>query len=397
MKSKIERKVHEIAEYIFNSLQNNALDLSDLGLLSGRLGTIIFCFHYLDVYPDPHRSKILNTYLDSYFDKLTSGIELPTYCSGLAGIMDGLRYLNTAGYLDVDYSDIEKCYVRVLQDFALNSIANMNYDFLHGGLGVIKYFYNDASFVNEALALLEEKAEKTCDTYKWSSLNGMDNTISYNISLSHGISSIIAVISQLTVEGINSKRDRIISKACNYILSQKIDSKKYGCHFPSTSLEDNSNKITTSRLAWCYGDLGVAISLWKAGKILNNRDLINNAIDVFSFSATRRSKQTSFVVDGGICHGTAGLAMIFDYLYVETERKLFQETRDFWLDETIDIGNNSDGLAGYKVWHGNEKGWEVETNLLEGISGIGLMLLTVLSSTRNYYWMNFLMLDFSGK
>jgi hypothetical protein len=39
-----------------------------------------------------------------------------------------------------------------------------------------------------------------------------------------------------------------------------------------------------------------------------------------------------------------------------------------------------DGIAGYKAWH-TEKygGWVAESGLLEGIAGIGLMLVSIVS------------------
>ena len=40
---------------------------------------------------------------------------------------------------------------------------------MHGGLGIVKYYCDDAEFVNRALEALEQTAEKGDRIYKWKS------------------------------------------------------------------------------------------------------------------------------------------------------------------------------------------------------------------------------------
>lgn len=391
----VENRVHEIAGCIFHAMKNQELEIADLGLLSGQTGIIIFCSHYLKEYPDSKKAEILDSYMNIYFDRLTSGVEMFTYCSGLAGILDGLRYMNETKLIDVDFSDIENNYVAFLQKFALQSIADINYDYLHGALGVIKYFHDDSVFVNEALVLLEQMAEKEGDSYKWKSRTGMERTVGYNIALSHGISSIVAVLSQLNSSSINLEvRNRIITNACNYILSQEIAPLTYGCYFPSMSLENSSETILRSRMAWCYGDLGVAVALWQAGKTMNNEFWKSKALEVYTYSSQRRSPKDSMILDAELCHGTASLAMMFEYMNQQTGNDLYRETRDFWIQQTLGMKRFDDGLAGYKIWQGFDKEWAKEYVLLDGISGIGLMLMSVLPQwSGGKEWMKFFMLQ----
>lgn len=395
MNNDIENRVHEIAECIFKAMKNKELEIIDLGLLSGQTGIIVFCGHYLREYPNARKTKILDDYLNSYFDRLTAGVELFTYCSGLAGILEGLRYMNKAELLSVDYSDIENSYLAFLQGFALQNITNMNYDYLHGSLGVIKYFHDDSAFVNEALRLLEEMAEKDGDIYKWKSKIGMERRVGYNIALSHGISSIVAVLSQLNSRSIHrDTRNRIVTNACNYIMSQEIDYQKYGCFFPSMSLEDSEEPFYRSRMAWCYGDLGVAAALWQAGKALNNELWKSKAIEVYTYSSQRKSPQDSMILDAELCHGTTSLAMMFEYMNQQTGKPLFRETRDFWIGQTLGMKRFEDGLAGYKTWQGFDKDWSKEYALLDGASGIGLMLMSILPKwSGGTKWMEFFMLQ----
>lgn len=311
--------------------------------------------------------------------------------------MEGLKYLNRERLLEIDYSDVEKNYRELLQTFAINSILNGNYDYLHGGLGIVKYYCDDAEFVNRALEALEQTAEKGDRIYKWKSSLGLDRGVGYNICLSHGMSSIVSVLSLLGSEGIDQKkRDRIIRNTCNYILSQEIDPQQHGNYFPSQSLENDPEQINhQSRLGWCYGDLGVATSLWQAGKALHNREWQEKALEVLRFSTSRRDFQNAGVIDAGLCHGAASVCMMFHYVYMQTGEKLFEETRDYWLDGTLELGNMEDGLAGYRAWHTAEYGgWVNEYGLLEGVAGIGLLLLSLyIPALQNTEWLNFFILS----
>lgn len=395
MKNPIENKLHEIAAAIFDAMQQKKLLLEDLGLFSGRMGVIVFCEHYLRAYPDPQRTELLDAYLDSFFDRLTSGMSMLTYCSGLTGVFEGLRYLNREKLLEVDYSDIENNYRKSLYDFVASNLAEKNYDYLHGALGTVKYFRDDPVLVNRALELLESSAEKNGPGYKWKSRLGVDRKFGYNIALSHGISSIVAVSSGLTTPGTDqTMRDEIITQACNYILSQQIDPQRYGCFFPSQSLENEpEQEPTCSRLAWCYGDLGVATSLWQAGSILHNESWTAKAVEIFLRSALRRDPEQTMVMDAGLCHGTASISMMFRYMYRQTGEPLLGETADHWLMRTLEKSCFEDGAAGYKTWHGSDRSWMVEYNLLEGISGIGLLFLDALAKDgQDGKWMEFFLL-----
>lgn len=393
--NKLENKIHELANIIFEDINRGLLEHENIGLFSGRMGIVIFCKHYLRTYSDDVKEKILERYIDSYFELLTSGINMFTYCSGMAGALEGIRYLNDEKLLDVDYSDVENKYKEYLCEFSLQNIQHGYYDYLHGGLGIVKYFLDDADFVNRALDALERTAVKDGVGYKWISRLGIDKKQGFNIALSHGMASIVSVLCLLKSPGVDiDKRDRLIIDTCNYILSQKIDPKRYGSCFPTHSLDNDPDvPISRSRMAWCYGDLGVATALWQAGKLMHRRDWIDTALDVFNFSARRRNLDECAIRDAGLCHGAASICMMFHYMFLETGCKLFAETRDYWLDCTLKMGDRNIGLGGYRAWHGGKPEWTSEYGMLEGIAGIGLLFLTLLVNPRDVKWMSFFMLN----
>lgn len=118
-------------------------------------------------------------------------------------------------------------------------------------------------------------------------------------------------------------------------------------------------------------------------------------MEVLRFSTSRRDFRNAGVIDAGLCHGAASVCMMFHYAYRQTGEKLFEEVRDYWFDVTLNIGSRKEGLAGYSAWHMAEYGgWVKEYGLLEGISGIGLLLLSLcISDFRNAQWMKFFLLN----
>ena len=145
-------------------------------------------------------------------------------------------------------------------------------------------------------------------------------------------------------------------------------------------LENIKNVTNTSRLAWCYGDLSSAYVLLEAAQTLNDSSSYNKAISIAIQTTKRKTLEETSVIDAGICHGSSGLALMYILLHRKTKIQDFQDAADFWIQDTLDKAIHEDGLAGFKAWQGQEYGgWINEYGLLEGVAGIGLVLLTYLN------------------
>lgn len=383
--SQIEGKIHEIADALFQHIAKESLDDSkNLGLYSGKSGIVLFLSNYLNKYPNSKFTNTYRTYLDSLLEELTCEPQVTiSYCSGLVGAFEALKMMNKSSLTEIDFSDIEAAYDNHMLSWMNYCFVNENYDFLHGALGVAMYFKNNPKYIENTLLWLKKTAIKDGNKFKWVSSLGQDRPQGYNICLSHGISSIIIYLTQVYSSGVITELNKqLLEGAVNYVLSQEIDHNQYGCYFPSQSL-DNGEPIYQSRLAWCYGDLGVAVALWQAGKVTKKESLQNKALEVYKFSANRTDIEEAMIRDAGLCHGTASVAMMFSYMYRETIEDLFKKTRDYWIAQTLNMSQFPDGPAGYKQFTlGDDKQpkWEDNYILLEGISGIGLMLLSLLDT-----------------
>lgn len=99
-------------------------------------------------------------------------------------------------------------------------------------------------------------------------------------------------------------------------------------------------------LPWCYGDLSVAISLLRAAKAVRSLEFETCALELIEHSAARTLSSTG-VADGGLCHGSLGLAHLFQRCYLWTGSAGAREAAIKWLCYFADEQSN-DPLTNYE-------------------------------------------------
>lgn len=392
MKSIREHSLKKLEDinFIFIKNTDNPDYFNHLGVVSGASGIAMFQFYY---------SRFLNTnkYADRGLEMLSrcvedvnNGYDYPTYCSGIAGLGWAFDHLTKNNFININdelLTDLDDYLYQVMIFYMKES----NYDFLHGGLGYGFYFfkrYQNTSCENlkskyknylfEFIDLLKELSETTNNTVKWKSIIDIETKEKgYNLSLSHGISSIINFISRLYhYDDFRDKVQEILKGSVNYVLSFKNVDVTTMSLFPNY-IKKNEEPVWNSRVAWCYGDLGMGLSLWHAANALSDLALKDTVIEILKHTALRITKASSIVMDAGLCHGSFGNAQIFHYMYRQTKMEDFKIATDFWINDGLEKAVHKDGYAGFKKR--TLEGWENETSLLEGIAGIGLAIISYLS------------------
>jgi lantibiotic modifying enzyme len=374
MEYAIKTKVEEIALTVREKISQ----LPCLGLLDGKFGNLLFLYRYSAW----SENRDFSDFTDRLAEELISSIQkrVPTYCSGVAGIFYLFDYLQENGLVEINTEEIRESIDSFLLASMRQEMVKKHYDFLHGALGMGLYFMKrkQQSPVNELIEYLDRTAVHEQDfTCKWESIYGDSRAIKkYNISLSHGISSIVLFLVHAIRSGYgNEKAFQLLEGAVNFLLSQEIDFQTYGSCFPSHSKE----LITMSRLGWCYGDLGIAYSIWQAGKVTGRKDWMERGLEVLRVSTTRHTFEETFVTDAGLCHGSSGIAMIYRRLYLQTGEGLFREATEFWIHRTLQFSGNKDGVAGFK---NSERAdfWTANLSFISGVSGIGMLFLSLLEN-----------------
>lgn len=383
--SNIQKYSEKIKEITTVFLDKKNLPVK-IGFMGGKVGIATFLFYYAKFYDKQEPYDYALELLASVFDDINNGFNYHTHADGLAGIGTVIELLIQEDLIEADTDEVLGGLDDFLYKEMIRELKSSNYDFLHGAVGIGLYFLKRKSnkkshefltnFVNE----LDNIAYKDEQGIRWLSvLNRKENTQGYNLSLSHGNASIIVFLSKLYSEGIaKGKVLGLLSGAVKYLLNQQLDISKFKSNFPSWVCKDEPS--THSRLAWCYGDLGIGIALWQAGNNTNNETWKEKAIEILLHSTKRRDLKENSVVDAGLCHGSAGIAHIYNRMYNYTNRNEFKDAAKYWFEQTLQMAKYEDGLVGYKVWRNPEMGGlQNEYGFLEGIAGIGLSLISAIS------------------
>lgn len=374
-----------IIEDIASSIVNRPLDSKNYGLLSGMTGDAIFLYEYSKM--NPKYKPYIEETLGKVFLSIEESSPYPYFCAGIAGACLGIEYVmgGTLGNR-VPFDFVEEDIDLYIEEEYLRCLEINNLDFLHGALGIAMYYLErlktDSTFItkiNVLLDYLNVNGIEKVGTIRWLQKDGKSN-----ISLSHGMASILIFLCELSSlkyrTSINIQS--MIRKIVNYFISQEIDSTIYGSMFPYDSLEGNKH----SRLAWCYGDLGIALALFKASQVLNDYELEEKAFSIIDFAGTRRDLFSNSVFDTSICHGTAGIALIFNEFYLKNLNKRYLDAKNYWVGKTIELYNEN------KIFYKNTGTFDsYRPSLLEGNVGVGLSLLTIQSKEANN-WTKFLLI-----
>ncbi len=370
-------------------------EVDEIGVLSGSAGIALFQFYYAKLTGEESYADQGVEILASIIEKINTGYNFHTFCSGIAGAAWTIQLLQEEGYVDLDCDEL----LSDLDSFLIQSIAHITpddnfYDFLHGILGIGYYFlkrfehtqnialqHTYRQILADIVALLQERGQHDNSFTRWESyVIRQEGVRGYNLGLSHGIPSIINFLSRLAVhQEFKSEVLTLIHQSVAFILSCKNEDTLRSWIFPSW-VTTSQQKSESSRLGWCYGDLGVAISLWKAGKLLDHEPYKQEAIATLLHTTRRKKLEEAGVKDAGLCHGAFGIMHIYNFMYKETGEVACKEAADFWLDKALEMAIHQEGHAGYMRWQGGENaGWKNEINLLEGVSGIGLAMISYLA------------------
>ncbi len=380
-RSKIEKKVLEIVKRI---MQKPSIE--DISLMSGSIGVTLFLFYYARYAKNSEAESKAFELIEEAFEQISSDEILPSFSGGLAGIGWTIEHLVARGFFEADTEELFED-LDVLLDKQIDKAMEIGFfDFLHGGIGMSLYFLQkgtDAAktIVSRFIQALNSTAIRSSGSICWESMLVREKNISgVNLSISHGISGILAFLASAHSKNIEPKLCKeLIEGTIDYILANKSQAGAISI-FPNWI--SNEAPSADSRLAWCYGDLGVAVAIFRAAKSIENKKFQEEAIDILTFNAGRKAlKDNALNKETMLCHGTGGLAAIYFRMYLETKIPLFAETTQYWIDKTLEFAHYEDGIAGYKSrFTDAQGGWLPDFSFLEGVSGVGLLLVSVLEN-----------------
>lgn len=200
---------------------------------------------------------------------------------------------------------------------------------------------------------------------------------SYNLGLSHGVPGAIGFLAEATAAGIAEARP-LLEGAVSWLLAQAQDHPN-GSRFGYAAGPEGHG----SRLAWCYGDLGIAAVLLLAARRMGRADWEAEAL-ALAKGCARRPIAGSGTVDAALCHGAIGNAHLFHRLWQATGDAELEAATLTWLRHGLELRRPGQPIAGFQSWRAPQPGasepdYVPDPSLLEGAAGIGLALLAFLA------------------
>lgn len=378
----IDQKLDEL--YLSLCIKN---EQTGFGLMGGVAGEVLF---YLNYYRYTKNKQFLEKAIQKVTEIYANFHELKkhgaTLSNGTTGYAWLLQHIISQDYFELEADQILSEFDSFLLLHLITEIKKGHYDYLHGAIGIGSYYLmryqigNNKTHVETLVEELYHKAIKINNEFKWENRDFKTGALianQYNLGLAHGIPSILAFLMKTHQKGIaQEKTAAMIKGIVNYLMRIKAPNLNLGCYF---GYLDGDKETNPSRLAWCYGDLGVCFTLYKASLVLKDIDLKDKIIAMFIQLAGRRDLSVNLVADAELCHGSMGISHVFKKMHQLTSMPIFAETANYWLMVTFEMAKFEDGLAGFKTFKGHLKTWENNYGFLEGIAGIGLGLIAATS------------------
>lgn len=316
--------------------------------------------------------------LDSILSSIRRNPVIGTYCNGLAGLCNGLLWLETAGYIEGASESV--CIYDTILSQKLEIMLQSNLDFLHGAIGIGLYFVERAKENEIALAQVKlilyhlisclHENPNGCLYWRYPDRYGV---MEENLSLSHGISStalFLARAYKVIDEKDKTKCKALLNGIANYLKSYLKNPVELGCYTPMPSTG------AKSRLGWCYGDIGTSLAFRAIGDTLRDDGLRSLSHEIAIYTAINRDKPNEdFVYDACLCHGAAGIAHYFKNCSNYYNDILFDKAFERWRDITLEMYGLIDGEYMFGNFRYDDMRKHRNLGILEGDTGIALMLM----------------------
>lgn len=220
----------------------------------------------------------------------------------------------------------------------------------------------------------------------------------YNLGLSNGIASAIALLSHLHSKGISRDKVRsMIDGGVKWILDNKLSSEHNAVsQFPywiGSGITPSATPMT-----WSHGDLGIATALLSAARSTRDTTYEAEAIRIALHAAARKPNATDEeeLKDASIFNGSVGTAHLFGRLFQATKRQEFRQAAQTWFKHAVSFRQKESGIAGFSGWgklpESEEFGLVDLPGFLHGAVGIAL---TMMAATRPIFptWDRVLLAD----
>ncbi|MCO7184271.1 hypothetical protein NH341_02445 [Tenacibaculum sp. XPcli2-G] len=364
--------------------------------LDADLGVLIFeatSYKYSNEVASKKKSLLLlNNLLNSFHEKeLYSG-----FLEGFEGIFWVMNYLKECGV--VEDEEIISDLLPYLDKSIEADIATNNFDLLHGSLNKLQYIIKSLGITNKKVikclddfidSLYSNREENESGIF-WYDEVDKDEKPAINLGYAHGIPSLLVFLVRLKGLGYKKKELDILINGIIKSLNSFRFKVRSDTNYPDVFYQGENTEHISSRLGFCYGDLGIAYALSYAGVHLENKELISRAIKITNDVCRRIVSNSGMVYyedyhffDTAFCHGIAGIIYILIKIDKLLPSEILKNRIEYWKSELshnleIQLDIEGDIIFPSYLQPDDSNPYIIDKEaLLMGYTGVGLVLLSL--------------------
>jgi len=408
MKYKILDKIDIFNRYIDLDIKNN----KDISLCNGIGGVPVFYFLQYKLNNNKEYITKIQELISTIIHIINETEVTLSYCDGIVGVAHVFNYIRNKNILNPEFlCDIDDALLtidnNIVDYYIFNTKKIEDIDFLHGSFGAAFYLIerlsenSDPIFKGKVIKLFEmlssivlDDIQKTNNVSVISTL--YTNTHVTNCGLAHGHISYMIIFSKFLEKNPENNliKDALI-KSVKCVLQFKSNDEKSLSLFPGIAV----NKFTANyntHLGWCYGDQAISLGIYKSGCILNDKSLKDIALGLAYRNLGRNTYEKMFSssdkYDACFCHGLSSVAYIHKKWYLITKDEKFYKEYEKLISDVLNFGDNKKGIAGYQKRLKDDT-YTDSVALLDGVIGIGIVLIDYMLEFDDCGWDNFFLLD----
>lgn len=384
--AELDVRARRIVDSITVALAEEPSETQYPSLSSGYLGAALY-FAYVDrLQPSAGHTAIAEALRDRAIDELAQKSMVAGLHHGVSGVAWAVEHLQ-GDDLDEDdaNSEIDEALLAVVD----RASTRADFDLMNGLTGIGVYALERArrpagrALLARVVERLTDLAEPRDGGVAWhthpenepASSRALYPNGFYNLGVAHGPPAVALVLAGACALRLSGARP-LLNDAMRWLLARRLgDDSSFV--FPMIELDDG--RSLPPRAAWCYGDPGVSVTLLATARATSCAEWETAALAAAERAAARPAADCG-VADAGVCHGAAGLALMFHRLWHATGDARFAAAARHWYEHTLDLHQPGRGVGGYEAWlqpgkSGGRGKWEANRTLLTGAAGIGLVLM----------------------
>lgn len=385
----LRRLLDSITATVLHSLQHDRPDSLSCGIMGGDAGAVLFLFHKARFDDDEVLQEQAMMLLERLLEQAgeESGHSL---FAGLPGMVWLLIYLQREGFIDEDESLISETLLDHLCEASLKMMRAAQYDYMHNGLSTAVAFLASPELVRRRTHYFEEVVaalDATAIQYRenavyWEYLYTQTPGQGVSLGLCHGSPSVISFLGKLCQLGVAIEASQALIRKAVRFMQLHCDAGRMDCNYPSLVHPGALPPYDPTRLGWCYGDMGIAVSLIHAFNATGDKMYKQEVDRIISVMLQRKDVHRWMRDDAALCHGTWGIAHLFLRFCQYSQQQALKGQAGYWIRQSLQLTKESENGVEISAKEYEEVIWTSNVSVLNGISGVGLVILGMLADEK---------------